>query len=207
MLPASGNAQPCNKYGNSFAAYQTGIKTYFMKRIVLLGIVSMCFFVNAEAQTKTTKKSTAKKLVTKTNKAKKTTAKDTSTVVLTKATTNAAYAPAGSTRLQIADPTVNTLNRRAAGAPLPADAKPIIGMPKATYGIANGRILLRNTTATNPGTVYGSGAVGTGTSILGGGTSEATIGVNGKSPYAGPWLWGDKRPVYAVPVGDSTRRQ
>ncbi|HUC80726.1 MAG TPA: hypothetical protein VMR70_07395 [Flavisolibacter sp.] len=177
-----------------------------MKRIVLLGIVSMCFLVNAEAQTKPAKKSAVKKTAAKAAKTKKAVTKDTA-VVLTSTTTNAAYAPAANGRLQIADPTVNTLNLRSAGAPLPTDAKPIIGMPKATYGIANGRILLRSTTSATPGTAYGSGAVGTGTSISGVGTSEATIGVNGKSPYAGPWLWGDRRPAYPVAVGDSTRRQ
>lgn len=177
-----------------------------MKRIVLLAIVSMCIFLNTEAQTKSVKKTGTKKSVTKAAKAKKTAAKDTVTV-FRNTSANAAFAPATNTRLQIADPTVNALNRRAAGAPLPADAKPILGMPKATYGIANGRIMLRNTTATTPGTAYGSGAVASGTSINGAGTSEATIGVNGKSPYAGPWLWGDRRRAYPVPVGDSTRRQ
>ena len=174
-----------------------------MKKIVLLGMMSFCFMLNATAQTKTAKKKTAaKKSVAKKTKPSR---KNADTVVLKSTSSNAAYAPAAG--LRIADPTVNAMNQRAAGADINLRRSPIAGLPKATYGVANGRILLRNTTATTSGTSYGSGAVGTGTSIHGAGTSEATIGVNGKSPYAGPWLWGDRRPVYAVPLRDSVRRQ
>ena len=101
-------------------------------------------------------------------------------------------------KLSIADPTVNLLNRKALGSDDRVGRSGIVGMPKGSYGFANGRILLRNTTATSSGTGYGSGAVGTGTSLQGIGASEAILGVNGKSPYAGPWLWGDRRPVYTV---------
>ncbi|HYO20851.1 MAG TPA: hypothetical protein VER36_00510 [Flavisolibacter sp.] len=175
-----------------------------MKKSVLLSIICFCFIVNADAQAKAAKKkSPAKKSVAKKTKAA---AKDTVTVRLSNTTNSAAYAPSG-TRYQIADPTINALNQRAAGAPVQRNTSPVLGMPKATYGIANGRILLRNTTAVASGTTFGSGAVATGTSIQGTGTSEATIGVNGKSPYAGPWLWGDRRPAYQAPVGDSSRRQ
>jgi hypothetical protein len=177
-----------------------------MKNIVLLNLLFFCFIINAEAQTKSSKKKAGtKKAVTK--KTSKPAKQDTGTVVLKNTNANAAYAPAATTGLRIADPTINALNQRAAGADINLRTSPIVGMPKGTYGIANGRILLRNTTATTSGTSYGSGAVGTGTSIIGTGTSEATIGVNGKSPYAGPWLWGDRRPVYNVPVGDSARQQ
>lgn len=55
-------------------------------------------------------------------------------------------------------------------------------MPKRKYGFANGKLLLRNTTAPSSGTMYGSGAVGTGTAIMGVGTGEAALGVNGKKP-------------------------
>lgn len=177
-----------------------------MKRIVLLSIVTFCFLLNAEAQTKASKnKATAKKTVTK--KTVKPAKKDTATVIMESTSVNAAYAPASAINLRIADPTINAFNQRASGADILLRTSPIAGMPKGSYGIANGRILLRNTTATTSGTAYGSGAVGTGTSIHGTGTSEATIGVNGKSPYAGPWLWGDRRPVYNVPMRDSARRQ
>ncbi|HEY0040665.1 MAG TPA: hypothetical protein VGB71_08385 [Flavisolibacter sp.] len=176
-----------------------------MKKLVLMSILFLFAFGNAEAQVKSTrKKAGTKKAVVKKTKP---TRKDTATTTLSNTGGNAAYAPASGQRLSIADPTVNTLNLRAAGARVPEGTSPVMGMPKGTYGIANGKILLRNTTATSSGTSYGSGAVGTGTSISGVGTSETTIGVNGKSPYAGPWLWGDRRPVYNVPVGDSVRRQ
>ena len=199
------NKKPCHNCGNSFATSYLITKIVVMKKMMLLGIMSFCFLLNADAQAKTLKKKTVKKSVTRKAKAAAKD-KDTATVTLATATNNAAYAPSG-TRFQISDPTINTLNQRAAGAPVQTNTSPVMGMPKATYGIANGRILLRNTTAVTSGTTFGSGAVGTGTSIQGTGTSEATIGVNGKSPYAGPWLWGDRRPVYNVPVGDSVRRQ
>ena len=177
-----------------------------MKRIVLLSLISFCFLMNAEAQTKDSKKKTvANKTATKKNN--HSSGKDANNVVLMNAGTNQAYGPASSARLQIADPTINLFNQRAAGAKVQFNGSNIAGMPKSTYGIAGGKILLRTTTATTPGTSYGSGAVGTGTAIQGAGTGESAIGVNGKSPYAGPWLWGDRRPVYNMPVGDSARRQ
>jgi hypothetical protein len=184
----------CISFGN--------IKQQIMKRIVLVGIVSVFVSLGIQAQTKPAKKSGIKAGSSKTVRAQSSPLNDTASVVLVNTGSNAAF----STRLRITDPTVNTLSNRAAGAPIADGAKPIIGMPRSTYGIANGRILLRNTTATTPGTAYGSGAVGTGTSILGVGTSEATLGVNGKSPYAGPWLWGDRRPAYPVAIRDSTKR-
>ena len=175
-----------------------------MKKIVLLSCLSF-FFLASEAQTKKTKKrSTAKKAIVQ--KKSQGSAKDSNTVTLATNSSNAAYSANTSTQLRIADPTINILNLRAAGAPVNT-GHAIVGMPKATYGIANGKILLRNTTATTPGTAYGSGSVATGTSIAGAGTSEATIGVNGKSPYAGTWLWGDRRPAYTVQQVDSVRRQ
>ena len=173
---------------------------------MLLGLFFICALLNAEAQSKSSKK----KSVTKDKVEKKTNAsstKDTSAIVLNSTSSNSAYAASASNRLTIADPTINVMNMRASGADIKFRNSPIAGMPKSTYGIANGKILLRNTTATTSGTVFGSGAVGTGTSIIGTGTSEATIGVNGKSPYAGTWLWGDRRPVYNVPVRDSAKRQ
>jgi hypothetical protein len=60
-------------------------------------------------------------------------------------------------------------------------------------------IIFHNTTATNSGTATGSGAVGTGSSIGASGTSGATMGVNGKNPYAGPGIYGTR-------VGNDLRR-
>lgn len=165
-----------------------------------------CLSLAAEAQVKSgKKKASTKNLVVK--KAAKPAKKDKGTVMLTNASANAAYAPSATEPLRIADPTIKALNLRAAGADINSNVSPIMGMPKATYGIANGKILFRNTTATTSGTTHGSGAVGTGTSLLGVGTAESALGVNGKSPYAGTWLWGDRRPVYAVPIRDTARRQ
>ena len=125
---------------------------------------------------------------------------------LTSASANQAFGNAPARRFSIADPLVNTLNQQAAGAETQVSSSGIVGMPKRTYGFANGKILLRNTTATTSGTNYGSGAVGTGTTIMGLGTGENTPGTNGKSPYAGPWIWGSKLPGRNLPAVDSVRR-
>ena len=165
--------------------------------IVLLGLLS----VGHAQTTPTNKKPAAKSSVKATKPAKK------SIVVLNSTSTNNAYTPSSTGRLQLADTTISFMNQRAAGANISLGTSPILGMPKGTYGFANGKILFRNTTATTSGSSYGSGGVGTGTSIHGAGTSESTIGVNGKSPDAGPWIWGDRRPVYISPRADSTRGQ
>lgn len=113
------------------------------------------------------------------------------TVVLSSTSANKAYGLSVG-RFSIADPTINVLNQRASGSNVPVSSSGIVGMPKRTYGFAHGKILLRSTTATSSGTAYGSGAVGTGTTLMGVGTGENTPGTNGKNPYAGPWLWGTK---------------
>lgn len=175
-----------------------------MKKILLLSILSVGMLIDAGAQAKKSKKIAApKKTVVK----KKAAANNSETVVLVNTGSHAAYATPAISRLRIADPTINLFKQRAGSPNFSTSGSAIVGMPKATYGVANGKILFRNTTATSPGTGYGSGAVGTGTALQGLGTSESGIGVNGKSPTAGPWLWGDRRPVYNVPVRDSVRRQ
>lgn len=129
------------------------------------------------------------------------------TVLLNSTTNNAAYGGTTAQRFSIADPTINALNRQAAGnAPVVSESG-VVGMPRRTYGFANGKILLRPTTAPTSGTVYGSGSVGTGTTIMGVGTGENALGVNGKNPYAGPWLWGSRPPVRSQPLTDSARRR
>lgn len=92
--------------------------------------------------------------------------------------------------LKIYDATLVALNRKAAGLPHQIAPSGIIGMPKITYGIARGQLLLRNTTAPSLGATTGSGAVGTGTHAGSMGTSGHSPGVNGKSPDAGPSLYG-----------------
>jgi len=124
-------------------------------------------------------------------------------VSLTSTSTNEAYS---SNRLAISDPTINVLNMRASGNNVPISSSGIVGMPKGTYGFARGKILLRSTTAPSSGTSYGSGAVGTGTTISGVGAGESVIGVNGKNPYAGSWLWGS-RIASQQPLQSSTTRK
>ena len=163
-----------------------------MKRIVIAILVVMIGTANMQAQkgekgNKAVQQKTAKQKVAK----GRTSQSD--TVVLKSSSTYQAHGNP-TNRLTIADPVINIFNQRANNAPVSFNGKSIIGMPGSTYGIANGRILLRNTTATTGGTNYGSGAVGTGTTLLGVGASENAISVNGKSPYAGPWLWGSKLP-------------
>jgi hypothetical protein len=172
-----------------------------MKKIMMAGFMFVGLLLQAEAQQSSGKK---KNVVRKsTAKKAKASPRNENTVSLTNSSANQARGTATQQELRISDPTVLELNQRAAGGS--PTTSPVIGMPKSTYGIANGKILLRNTTATTSGTAYGSGAVGTGTSIVGAGTSESTLGVNGKSPYAGPWLWGERRPAY--PIRDSSQRQ
>jgi len=182
----------------SVIIYKMRVMKKILLSTVLLGLVSI-----GQAQTTPSKKKPAAKSSVKATKTPATT----SIVVLYSTSANNAYTPSSIGRLQIADTTINFMNQRAAGANISFGNSAIADMPKGTYGFANGKIFLRNTTATTSGSAYGSGAVGTGTSIHGAGTSESTIGVNGKSPDAGPWLWGDRRPVYTLPRVDSIRGQ
>jgi len=95
-------------------------------------------------------------------------------------------------RLQISDPIIRTFNARAYGYDTTINRPAIIGMPKHAYGMANGHLLFRSTDATTSGTSTGSGAVGTGSSPGSIGTSGQAIGVNGKSPYSDPGIWGTR---------------
>ncbi len=97
---------------------------------------------------------------------------------------------AGSRTLSINDPTVITLNRRANGENVAFDSKEILGVPKITYGLGNGQLLFRSRGATTSGTGTGSGTVGTGSSTGPLGMNGLALGVNGKSPYAGPIMDG-----------------
>jgi hypothetical protein len=173
-----------------------------MKKVTLFSFLVCVFSITALAQPKEIKKNTA----THKNVSKKTVkCKADDSTLLSNTTNHSALAP--QTTLRIADPTVERFNQRASGGKVPISSSGIAGMPKGSYGFANGHILLRNTTATSPGTSYGSGAVGTGTAIQGIGTSEVSVGVNGKSPYAGPWLWGDKQPAYPRRKSDTANHR
>lgn len=109
-------------------------------------------------------------------------------------------------RFSIADPTNNAVNQRTEGSMLVPSSRSL-GVARGTYGFANGKLFLRSTTATSSGTNYGSGAVGTGTTITGIGTGENIPGVNGKSANAGLSLWGTQPPLRQNGLMDSARKQ
>jgi hypothetical protein len=121
------------------------------------------------------------------------------TVSLTSISSNEAYDAAAGNRFTIADPTINALKLQAFGESPIVSPSGIVGMPRRAYGFSNGKILLRPTTSRSSGTLYGSGAVGTGTSMMGVGTGERAVGVNGKNPAFGTSLWGSKSPVRNLP--------
>jgi hypothetical protein len=73
-----------------------------------------------------------------------------------------------------------------------------IGISKHAYGYRNGRLLLRTSGATSSGTITGSGAVGTGSSLGNIGSTGAGIGLNGKTPDAGSGMWGNSRNLLPV---------
>ncbi|RYY90653.1 MAG: hypothetical protein EOO15_01655 [Chitinophagaceae bacterium] len=111
-------------------------------------------------------------------------------------------------RLVIADPFVTLYNGRAAGTiPLTGTVRPIPNIPKLRYGVANSRILFYNTTSPTTGGITGSGTVGTGSSVGNVGTSGAATGVNGKNPYAGPGIYGNRVRYSGQPVNLPPQRE
>gem|GEM_PF-4664780 len=93
----------------------------------------------------------------------------------------------------IADPVVNHFQDRLSGrVQTETLERPVIGMPRMRYGVANGRLLFYNNSAPSSGGNTGSGSVGTGTSVGVMGSSGNTSGVNGKNPYAGPGIYGNR---------------
>jgi hypothetical protein len=121
---------------------------------------------------------------------------------------NAAKSTTTSTpiRLQIADPVILTLKERASGVPVASGQSPIIGAPRGTYGFANGRVVFYPNVATSSGTSTGNGSVGTGTSPGAVGAFGPAMGVNGKSPYAGPGTYGARIPLISESKADSGGR-
>ncbi|RYY97409.1 MAG: hypothetical protein EOO11_10960 [Chitinophagaceae bacterium] len=116
---------------------------------------------------------------------------------------NAAFGAAGGNagQFSIADPKVNFLNGRATGViPDGTVDRPVINMPKLRYGVARGHLLFYNTSAATTGSFTGSGSVGTGSSMGSVGTSGRATGVNGKNPYAGPGIYGNRVGVNGAPV-------
>jgi hypothetical protein len=138
----------------------------------------------------------------KANKKLKSTAVRSSSARLESSNSNAAYAPAASPKqFSISDPVVNLYNGRASGV-LPTNhiSRPVFGMPKLRYGVANGHLLFYNTTATTSGSYTGGGSVGTGSSAGSVGTNGVAPGVNGKNPYAGPGIYGNRVRLSGQPI-------
>lgn len=164
-----------------------------MRRFIFLTAILCIGFISTFAQSQTSHDKqpvVKKKNVTESKPANLSRAKTVDTASFTSTSANKAYA--ATSGLSIADPTINLLNQRANGSNAFVSRSGIVGMPKSSYGFARGKLFLRSTTALSSGTSYGSGAVATGTTIMGTGTGENTPGINGKNPYAGPSLWGSK---------------
>jgi hypothetical protein len=190
--------------GNKLVAFTIENCLDMKRMFISFLVVTIGFTPLADAQSgkKVPKQPSAKQAAAREAQKNKTATGD--VVTLSSTNINAAYDTVSARRFSIADPVVNALKQQAAGNTPLVSPSGVVGMPKRAYGFSNGRILLRPTTAPSSGTMYGSGAVGTGTTIMGVGTGENAIGVNGKSPYAGPYLWGSRLPVRNLPVAADT---
>jgi hypothetical protein len=165
-----------------------------MKRLILCAGLFIGAINLVEAQTKST---TAKKAGTKkteTNKSaqrlKSSSSNEAKAPAIPRSGLGWQKTPAAENGYQIADPILRTLNARANGANSTIDFKELVGVGRGTYGVANGRILLRPTGSTTPGGITGTGSVATGSSPGGPGIHGTVPTVNGKNPYAGPSMWG-----------------
>lgn len=120
---------------------------------------------------------------------------------LEQSSAQAAFAPAASEQFTIADPFVTLYNGRASGSiPLNEPVRAIPNIPKLRYGLAHGHLLFYNTTATSHGGNTGTGSVGTGSTTGNMGTNGVAQGVNGKNPYAGPGIYGNRVRFSGQPV-------
>lgn len=164
-----------------------------MKKGIWWAGLLVCWALVADAQVKTKANADNKKTSVKTQTSSAKTGVPATTNLLQTGQYNAKLK--GNTSMPLApytisDPTVRTLNLRANGAPVAWDSKEVMGVPKIVYGLANGQILFRSRGATTSGTSMGSGTVGTGSSTGPVGMHGLALGVNGKSPYAGPIMDG-----------------
>lgn len=146
-----------------------------MKKIFLAAGLIMGFAAAAQLPKTNTNNTTQKK----TSTYKKPATANSPAITLTQKSSYAAKGTAPS--ITIADPAIRAFNYNSYwqnnGGRLP-------GVPRGTYGFGNGQFYLRSTDATTSGGITGSGSVGTGGLVP---------GVNGKSPYAGPSMWGSAR--------------
>lgn len=167
-----------------------------MKKLILSAGVILMLSVSAVAQG---------------NKNSRAAAPKAKAVRLQSTSANEAKAPVAERSFSIADPVVNFYNGRVAGTIRDNDVdRPVIGMPRLRNGVAHGHLLFYNTTSPNMGGNTGSGSVGTGSSTGSIGTSGAASGVNGKNPFSGPGMYGNRvqgtgRPV-TLPPSDVRHR-
>lgn len=180
-----------------------------MKKVLLcvglMLLVGGAIAQNAQKRSTTKKQSTNKNtILQKKARQKKDTTATQSTITLSSTSNNRAFANGYSAnRFQITDPTLQALNAKAAGANIKFKGSPMIGVPKGTYGFANGKLTLYSNGSTSSGTINGNGSVGTGTSPGAIGGFGPGVGVNGKSPFVGPGAYGTRIPVFLKPP-DST---
>lgn len=112
-------------------------------------------------------------------------------VALLNSTNHQAYRTEVATNFYIADPTIQRFNSRAFNEGR-GNGRAIIGIPKIRTGVAHGHLLFYSTNSATPGTNTGTGTVGSGSSLGNVGTNGAGMGVNGKSPNAGPGIYGTR---------------
>jgi len=175
-----------------------------MKKMMICALMMAWATVALQAQT-TRKKTTTRKTSTTTRTASSSAkAQPVLSAVSTGNYAARASAPAAG-QLTISDPTINALNARANGSDVRISNSGIVGMPKRAYGFAGGRLMLNASGSTTSGTMTGSGAVGTGSSLGTIGSNGPAIGLNGKSPYAGSTMWGNARGM-TLRYGDSAIR-
>jgi len=167
-----------------------------MKRLILCAGVFIGLLNIADAQTKktATKKSQAAATKATTNnntqKLESTGSYQAKGPAIPKSSLGWQNTPVIANSLQINDPIIRTLNARANGANTTVDFKELLGVGRGTYGVANGKILLRPTGSTTPGGITGTGSVASGSTPASAGIHATVPTVNGKNPYAGPGMWG-----------------
>lgn len=176
-----------------------------MKRMIWCAGMLLLFSLPTEAQTKKTDNKKATKQTTKATRKTQGPTKQEQAVVLTDTASYKALSNS-SAKFQIADPTLQALDARANGATIRISGSGIVGMPRGSYGFANGKIKLYNTTATTPGGITGNSSVGTGSYPGSIGAAANSISVNGKSPYAGSGMWSWNNTFILRPGIDSSLR-
>jgi hypothetical protein len=163
-----------------------------MKKMILCGLFFLCFYSMTIAQktgqgaAKQTKKTATRKAGTGR------TAKQDITINRSVSVNNSNAYAAPSVQYRIFDPVVLGMNKKVNGHTIPPDLNAVDVMPKGTYGLANGRIILMPSGARTSGGITGTGGIGTGTSIGIMSTNGPAMQVNGKNPYAAPGIYGDR---------------